>query len=124
MTRTRTPRITTAGCPIDFDHLNRYTGGSPDLNQEILKLFDDHCTATSARLEELARADGVGGKAWQELTHTLKGAARGVGAFGVADIAAEAETIATHAAIDVVQRLKEKSSAVHLFVGQLLNSPA
>ena len=116
--------MTNAEYPIDLDHLNRYTGGSPDLNQEILKLFDDHCAATLARLEELAGADGAGGKAWQELTHTLKGAARGVGAFGVADIAAEAEKIPRDAAIDVVQRLKAKAAAVRLFVGQLPNSPA
>jgi len=116
--------MTNAEYPIDLDHLNRYTGGNRGLNEEILKLFDDHCAATLAQLEELAGADGVGGKSWQELTHTLKGAARGVGAFGLADVAAEAEKVPTAAAIDVVQRLKEKSSAVHLFIEQLLNSPA
>ncbi len=52
----------------------------------------------------------MGGKSWHELTHTLKGAARGVGAFGLADVAAEAEKISDGqgAAIDVVHRLKNK----------------
>jgi HPt (histidine-containing phosphotransfer) domain-containing protein len=118
-----TPAMTTAECPIDLDHLNRYTGGNRGLNEEILRLFEDQCTATLAGLEELARADGVGSRSWLQLTHTLKGAARGVGAFGVADIAAEAEKIPRDAALDVVHRLKEKSSAVHLFVDQLLKSP-
>ena len=118
--------MTIAERPIDLDHLNRYTGGDRGLNEEILRLFEDQCVETLARLEELATQDGVGSRSWHHLIHTLKGAARGVGAFGLADIAAEAEKIPPErgAAIDVVHRLKDKSSAVHLFVGQLLNSPA
>ena len=59
------------------------------------------------------------------ITHTLKGAARGVGAFGLADIAAEAEKISTDktAALEIVHRLKNKSCAVQLFVDQLIKSP-
>ena len=118
--------MTTAERPIDLEHLNRYTGGDPGLNAEILKLFEDQCVATLARLEELARDDGAGGKTWHELTHTLKGAARGVGAFGLADIAAEAENIPADrtAAIEILNRLKGTSSAVHVFVDELLNTRA
>ena len=118
--------MTTAERPIDLEHLNRYTGGDRGLNAEILKLFEDQCAATLARLEDLARDDGAGGKTWHELTHTLKGAARGVGAFGLADIAAEAEKIPADraAAIEVLQRLKGTSSAVHVFVEELLRSPS
>jgi HPt (histidine-containing phosphotransfer) domain-containing protein len=118
--------MSTAERPIDLEHLNRYTGGDRGLNAEILKLFEDQCAATLAQLEELAKDDGVGGKIWHQLTHTLKGAARGVGAFRLADIAAEAEKIPADrtAAIEVLHRLKGTSSAVHVFVEELLNTPA
>ena len=118
--------MSTAERPIDLEHLNRYTGGDRGLNAEILKLFEEQCAATLAQLEELARDDGAGGKTWHELTHTLKGAARGVGAFGLADIAAEAEKIPADrtAAIEILHRLKGTSSAVQLFVEQLLKSPS
>lgn len=117
--------MTTAERPIDLEHLNRYTGGDRGLNAEILKLFEDQCAATLAQLEVLAKDDGAGGKAWHDLVHTLKGAARGVGAFGLADIAAEAEKIPAEraAAIEILHRLKGTSSAVQLFVEQLLKSP-
>jgi HPt (histidine-containing phosphotransfer) domain-containing protein len=116
--------MTIAERPVDLDHLNRYTGGDRGLNQEILKLFEDQCVATLAQLEALAKDDGAGSKSWHELTHTLKGAARGVGAFGLADVAAEAEKIPSDraAALAIVHRLKNKSCAVQLFVDQLLKS--
>ena len=114
--------MTIAESPLDLDHLNRYTGGDRGLNQEILKLFEDQCAATLSQLEALAKDDGAGSKSWRELTHTLKGAARGVGAFGLADVAVEAEKILSDqaSAIAIVHRLKNKSCAVQLFVDQLL----
>jgi HPt (histidine-containing phosphotransfer) domain-containing protein len=109
---------------IDLDHLNRYTGGDRALNEEILQLFAQQCNATVARLEELAAIEGAGGKSWHEATHTLKGAARGVGAFALADIAAEAETIAGDkiAAVAVIERLKNTSAIVHRFIESLLGA--
>jgi HPt (histidine-containing phosphotransfer) domain-containing protein len=117
--------MTIAERPVDLDHLNRYTGGDRGLNREILKLFEDQCRSTLTQLEALAKDNGAGSKSWHELAHTLKGAARGVGAFGLADLAAEAEKIPSDraAAIEVVHRLRNKSCAVQLFVAQLLKSP-
>jgi HPt (histidine-containing phosphotransfer) domain-containing protein len=117
--------MTIAERPIDMDHLNRYTGGNRGLNEEILKLFEDQCVLMLDRLEALAKENGAGTKSWHELTHTLKGAARGVGAFELGDLAAEAEkTPSGNAAIDVVHRLKNKACAIQLFVEELLNAPA
>src|SRR5262245_43781034 len=109
---------------IDLEHLNRYTGGNRGLNEEILRLFDDQCAAMLAQLERLIQENGAGTKSWHELAHTLKGAARGVGAFELADIAAEAEKVPAdkNAAIAIVHRLKNKSCAVQLFVEQFLKS--
>jgi len=117
--------MTIAERPVDLDHLNQYTGGDRGLNQEILKLFEEQCASTLAQLEALAKDEGAGSKSWRDLTHTLKGAARGVGAFGLADVAAEAETVPSDkaAATEIVHRLKNKSCAVQLFVDQLRKSP-
>jgi HPt (histidine-containing phosphotransfer) domain-containing protein len=112
--------------PIDVDHLNRYTGGEPGLNEEILQLFDSQCVAIVDRLEELANKSGAGGKTWHELLHTLKGAARGVGAFALAEIAAEGEKLNGDkiVALELVDRLKVRSGAVHAFVAELVKSAA
>src|SRR5262245_56730872 len=114
--------MTIAQPPVQINHQNSYTGGDRGLNEEILRLFEDQCASTLTRLEELAKSDGAGGRSWRELTHTLKGAARGVGAFGLAEIAAEAEKIAPdqRVALEIVHRLRNKSCGVQLFVEKLL----
>jgi HPt (histidine-containing phosphotransfer) domain-containing protein len=75
--------------PVDLGHLNRYTGGSRALNEEILRLFESQCRELLAKLEAMSGTVDV--KNWHETTHTLKGAARSVGAFALADAVAEAE---------------------------------
>ena len=54
--------------------------------REVLALFVTHGEQVLAELEKAEDA-----KTWKLWTHTLKGSARGVGAFAVADAAAEAE---------------------------------
>lgn len=72
--------------PIDRAHLARFTFGNQDLEIEVLGLFAAQAPLT---LAELARADTA--KAWRNAAHTLKGSARAVGAFQVADWAERAE---------------------------------
>lgn len=76
---------------IDLNHLSRYTGGDQALNSEVLQLFDNQITEMVSRLNAILDAQDA--KAWKEVTHTLKGAARGIGAFDFADAAAAAEPI-------------------------------
>jgi len=76
---------------VDLDHLSRYTGGDEALNAEVLRLFDGQTSEMVTRLRSIL--DARDAKAWKEVTHTLKGAARGVGAFAFADAAAAAEPI-------------------------------
>jgi len=78
-------------CAIDLTHLARYTGGDEVLNAEILRLFDSQTSEFVDRLQSIMDARDI--KSWKEITHTLKGAARGVGAFAFADAAAAAEPI-------------------------------
>lgn len=105
--------------PVDLAHLDRYTGGDPRLNAEILELFDGQCRTIVAELEQLAGPE-ANGKAWRETTHKLKGAARGVGAFALGDAAAEAEKVTPAAACAVLEQLKRDSDAVHGFIRDLL----
>jgi len=76
---------------VDLDHLSRYTGGDEALNAEVLRLFDSQTGTLVERLHSILEARDA--KSWKEVTHTLKGAARGIGAFALADAAAAAEPI-------------------------------
>lgn|SRR6478672_11704094 len=104
-----------APAPVDLDHLARYTGGDPTLNREILMLFVEQSSAMLAQLPGVRDA-----KTWHHIVHSLKGAARGIGAFALADVAAEAEPLdpaAQRAEADaLLPRLQAGTTAVHAFV--------
>ena len=76
---------------VDIAHLSRYTGGDEALNAEVLQLFDTQISEMVGRLHAILDTQDI--KSWKEVTHTLKGAARGIGAFEFADAAAAAEPI-------------------------------
>jgi HPt (histidine-containing phosphotransfer) domain-containing protein len=72
--------------PVDLVHLARYTLGNRALEREVLELF-----RTQSRLY-LTRLKGAGNeKAWRDAAHTIKGSARGIGAWRVAKRAESAE---------------------------------
>jgi HPt (histidine-containing phosphotransfer) domain-containing protein len=71
---------------VDYEHLKAQAAEDLGVMREVLQLFVVH---TEQLLGELARTTDE--KTWRQLTHTLKGSARGIGAFGVADAAADAE---------------------------------
>jgi HPt (histidine-containing phosphotransfer) domain-containing protein len=73
--------------PIDLVHLARTTLGDRSLEREVLHLFDRQSTLLIARMRTAAPS-GVA-----TLAHTLKGSARGIGAWRVAR-AAEALELA------------------------------
>ena len=70
--------------PIDFDHLKRMTLDDAGLEQEVLAMF----SAQSAGLVDQLLVLPTDARA---LAHTLKGSARAIGAFAVADAAARLE---------------------------------
>ena len=76
---------------VDLEHLARYTGGDRDLNAEIMRLFDGQATELVAKLHGILEARDA--RSWKEVTHTLKGAARGIGAFPMGDAAAQCEPL-------------------------------
>lgn len=107
--------------PVDLDHLGRYTGGERGLNAEILKLFDGQVTEMVGQLR--AVLDARDAKRWREITHTIKGAARGVGAFGMGEAAAAAEPVdllARDKAIAAIEALQVQGDAVQAFIRDYL----
>ena len=72
--------------PIDIAHLRRMTLGDAALEREVLTIFSTqalHLVRVLAAMPADAPA----------LAHTLKGSARAIGAFAVADAAAHLETL-------------------------------
>jgi HPt (histidine-containing phosphotransfer) domain-containing protein len=112
--------------PVDLEHLNTYTGGDRKLNCQILGLFDGQCREIIEKLAYIAEnaeaADST--KSWCDAVHSLKGAARGVGAFKIGDIAAEAEKMELRDRIEVlevVERLKVNAASVQAFIDDLIS---
>jgi CheY-like chemotaxis protein len=77
-----------AGPPaVDLEHLRRYTLGDGALERELFQAFLPNA---AAYLERMAAA-GDDGRVWRDTAHALKGAARGLGAFALGDLAERAE---------------------------------
>ncbi len=72
--------------PIDIAHLRRMTLGDAALEREVLTMF-------STQASRLARTLAAMPPDAPALAHTLKGSARAIGAFAVADAAAQFETL-------------------------------
>jgi len=66
--------------PIDIEHLGRMTLGDASLEHEVLAMFAAQSVTLIGALATLPPEAGA-------LAHTLKGSARAIGAFGVADAA-------------------------------------
>ncbi len=73
---------------IDFGHLDKYVMGDENLRDEVLDIFIEQLGVHLENLEP-AKDDF----AWKNTAHTLKGAARGVGAWDIGDLCQEAELL-------------------------------
>jgi HPt (histidine-containing phosphotransfer) domain-containing protein len=78
---------------IDLAHLDRMTFGEENLAREVLRLFDRQADTLLA----LAQIKRAGPSLAARLAHTLKGSARGIGAWKVAVTAEEYELAAQEA---------------------------
>ena len=72
--------------PVDLAYLGRFTLGNTELEREVLFLFVEH----GPRYLDAMRT-ATSAKDWHAGAHTLKGAARGIGAWRVARSAEAAE---------------------------------
>lgn len=95
--------------PIDLVHLARMTFGERSLEREVLQLFDRQSTLLLARMRSAAPAGIV------TLAHTLKGSARGIGAWRIARAAEVLEVAGAAekgAALDALATATEEARAV------------
>ena len=106
--------------PIDLVHLARMTLGDRGLEREVLELFDRQAGMLIVRMQQAARA-GICAAA-----HTLKGSARGVGAWPVAR-AAEAVELAAGSAAELeletaIARLGAAAAETRALIADLLQA--
>jgi HPt (histidine-containing phosphotransfer) domain-containing protein len=101
--RMASPPLVPDDQPIDFSHLFRMTLGDHSLEREVLQLFDRQTEMLLARMNAAEPAAAAA------LAHTLKGSARGIGAWNVASTAEQVEIAAAaagdlNAAIDALSQ--------------------
>ncbi len=72
--------------PVDLVHLARQTGGDRELEEEVLQLFLRQAAALGREVEGASDNETVA-----QVAHNIKGAARAVGAFDVAQAAHNVE---------------------------------
>ena len=71
---------------IDFDHLNIYVDGDPDLTAELFSLFQHQCETWMKMISM-----DVDVEMFSSAAHTLKGTAQAVGAMRLAHLCQQAE---------------------------------
>lgn len=97
--------------PVDLVHLARQTLGDRGLEREVLGLFQVQARAIYAQLETVSETN-----LRHDLAHTLKGSARAVGAWKVAEAAEACERVDAgewHAAlVDLSGRIEAALAAI------------
>jgi HPt (histidine-containing phosphotransfer) domain-containing protein len=70
---------------VDFAYLEGFAAGDGEVIDEVLALFREQAAIWGTML-------GPGHEGWRDAVHTIKGAARGVGAFALGDVCQACET--------------------------------
>ena len=106
--------------PIDFDHLHRQTFGDEKLAREVLELFVVHAPAL---LAEIKSATSEASR--RAAAHKLKGMARAIGAWAVANAAEDVERAAKDLgeASAITERLEKAIEEARRFIAAM-NSTA
>lgn len=97
---------------IDRNHFEAATFGDAALQREVLGLFDRQ----AEKLAETIR--NTSGRERAEAAHTLKGAARGLGAFALADAAEKVEQDAGESLDELSRRIAEAREAAAMLLKQ------
>jgi HPt (histidine-containing phosphotransfer) domain-containing protein len=102
--------------PIDMDHLQRMTLGDARLEREVLTMFSAQAASLIGSLAALTADAGA-------LAHTLKGSARAIGAFGVADAAGhlEAAVLSGQNPSEALSDLKEAIMQARMAIDAILH---
>ena len=102
--------------PIDLVHLARATLGDRSLEREVLQLFDRQSALLIARLRD-AGPDGVA-----MIAHTMKGSARGIGAWRVARAAEAVELAGSTESGAALERLAAATDEARAVIADLLKA--
>ena len=104
--------------PVDLVHLARQTLGDRALEREVLSLFEVQTRSIIAQLHEIGDE-----KMRHDLAHTLKGSARAVGAWKVAEAAEACERASAdeaaqwqEALADLAGRIETALAAIEDFI--------
>lgn len=98
--------------PLDLAHLARQTADDEALAAELLMLFTQQGEVQRARIGDASAPR----QARSDAAHTLKGAARAVGAWAVADAAEAIETALASGAEAPLQPLEQALAAAQDFI--------
>ena len=106
--------------PIDTAHLDRMTLGDPGLEREVLAMFSAQALGLVGKLATLSAE--AGSSKTLELAHQLKGSARAIGAFAVAEAAEDLETAARNGddPVRTLARLKDTVTEARAAIDALL----
>ena len=103
--------------PVDLVHLARHTLGNRALEQEVLRLFQRQ---TELVLQRLASAKHV--KVIADQAHTIKGSARGIGAWKVAMAAEALEAEAAAGSKGSLLALESAISEANRYIADILQT--
>jgi len=104
---------------IDVEHLARMTLGDRPLERDVLELFERQATLLLEQMRD-AQPEAV-----LSMAHTLKGSARGVGAWKIAGAAEQVEHAAGAAHADLphsVAQLAKTIDEARLYIAEVLRA--
>jgi HPt (histidine-containing phosphotransfer) domain-containing protein len=109
------PPLAPDDAPIDVEHLKRMTLGDAGLEREVLAMFSAQAVRLIGTLAGLPPDAAA-------LAHTLKGSARAIGAFRVADAAGGLETAIRNGdgPAESLTELKEAIAQVRMAIDAML----
>lgn len=102
--------------PIDLVHLAKQTLGDRSLEQEVLRLFLTQMDIYMERVEKATSPDTR-----FAAVHTIKGSARNIGAWDVADVAAHLESAAEDEIVGDIKSLKNALDETCSFINSILD---
>lgn len=89
---------------VDFSVLERMTGGDDAVSDEVLALFQQQAGLWAGLLD-------ISHEGWRDAAHTIRGAAGGIGAQGLAEACAAAEAADKAQAPPLLDRVRDALDA-------------
>jgi HPt (histidine-containing phosphotransfer) domain-containing protein len=95
---------------VDFDYLEGFAAGDRQVVAEVLRLFLQQAELWAGSLD-------AANPGWPDLVHTIKGAARGVGAHALGDVCERTEAEGAGGLPAVRAALKAAVADVEAYLG-------